>query len=476
MREPDLAISRAASYRRLRPLASGGMGRVDLAVRREATFSRLCAIKRLHQHLREDAEVRAMFLDEARIAGLIRHPNVISVVDLGEDEEGPFLVMEYVDGVAVGAIIERAVESGNAVPLEVALRIAQHAALGLHAAHDLMAPDGTPLSLVHRDVSPHNIIVGFDGVARVTDFGIAKALGRLSRTSTGILKGKLGYMSPEQLRFRMPDRRSDLFSLGVVLFELLAARRLYPGKFGEASALRILEEPPPDLLEFRDDAPPELVGLMFELLAKDPPQRPADARSVAQRLDAILLDVVSGGERTDTGDYLERLFGAARLELEREVSAALKALESTAETTPPPSTVVRRSHAPGLSRGPVLLVAAALLLAGAGWGFLHGENAKTPATIAAAAPAVTGEIPAAPATPVRTAAPSPAPEASVELPVVTAERVPNRAPRASSQSSQRTSRPRGKSNAEARNDAKSSTEKPSAEKPSGEEGPKLWKW
>src|SRR5215217_4254742 len=108
MREPDLAISRAASYRRLRLLASGGMGRVDLAVRREATFSRLCAIKRLHEHLREDTDVRAMFLDEARIAGLIRHPNVISVVDLGDDEEGPFLVMEYVDGVAVGALVERA--------------------------------------------------------------------------------------------------------------------------------------------------------------------------------------------------------------------------------------------------------------------------------------------------------------------------------------------------------------------------------
>ncbi len=467
MREPgpDLAISRAASYRRLRPLASGGMGRVDLAVRREARFSRLCAIKRLHQHLREDAEVRAMFLDEARIAGLIRHPNVISVVDLGEDEEGPFLVMEYVDGVAVGAIIERAVESGQAVPLEVALRIAQHAALGLHAAHDLMAPDGTPLSLVHRDVSPHNIIVGFDGIARVTDFGIAKALGRLSRTSTGILKGKLGYMSPEQLRFRSPDRRSDLFSLGVVLFELLAARRLYPGKLGEASALRILEEPPPDLLEFREDAPPELVGLMFELLAKDPAQRPADARSVAQRLDTILLDIVSTGERTDTSEYLERLFGAARLELEREVSAALKALESTAESTPPPSIVARKARASGLSLRYFVAAAVALILALAGWARLHGEAGKPPATVAAAAPARTAQIPAAPAAPI------PAPEASAESPVAAVERVPNRAPRASSQSSQRAPRPRAKPNAE-----KPNAEKPNGEKPGGEEGPKLWKW
>jgi eukaryotic-like serine/threonine-protein kinase len=456
MREPDLAISRAASYRRLRELASGGMGRVDLAVRREATFSRLCALKRLHEHLREDAEVRAMFLDEARIAGLIRHPNVISVVDLGDDEEGPFLVMEYVDGVAAGAIIERAVESGAAVPLEVALRIAQHAALGLHAAHDLIGPDGTPLSLVHRDVSPHNIIVGFDGVARVTDFGIAKALGRLSRTSTGILKGKLGYMSPEQLKFRTPDRRSDLFSLGVVLFELLAARRLYPGKLGEASALRILEEPAPDLLEFREDAPPELVGLMFQLLAKDPAQRPADARSVAHTLDAILLDIGAAGERTDTGEYLEQLFGAERRELAREVSAALAALEASSEDTPPPLSVAGRGRASALSARHALAAGAVLLIAGAGWAWLRAGRTEAPALSAAAAgpienPAATAAAPPGPEQP------DPAAEPSAAAPERSADRVaPRAAARAARPSSQQPARARGKANRD--------------------EPPRLWNW
>ena len=218
------------------------MATVDLAVRREGTFLRLHAVKRLHSHLLDDADVRAMFLEEARIAGLLRHPNVVSVTDVGEDAAGPFLVMDYVEGVSVAALIEHTRAQAELVPLDVALRIAIDVARGLHAAHELTAPDGRPLSLVHRDVSPQNVLLGFDGVARVTDFGIAKAMGRSARTSTGILKGKLGYMAPEQLRFSGQDRRSDLFAFGVVLYELLTARRLYPGQRGEETARRILED------------------------------------------------------------------------------------------------------------------------------------------------------------------------------------------------------------------------------------------
>ncbi|HMJ16304.1 MAG TPA: serine/threonine-protein kinase, partial [Polyangiaceae bacterium] len=218
MSQPSSTTSRravAALYQHVLRLASGGMATVDLAIRREGTFVRLHAIKRLHPHLLEDADVRAMFIEEARLAGLLRHPNVVSVVDVGEDAAGPFLVMDYVEGVSVATLIEHAIETSQPVPLDVALRIAMDVARGLHAAHELTAPDGRPLSLVHRDVSPQNVLVGFDGVARVSDFGIAKALGRSARTSTGILKGKLGYMAPEQLQFRGQDRRTDLFAFGV---------------------------------------------------------------------------------------------------------------------------------------------------------------------------------------------------------------------------------------------------------------------
>ncbi|MBN8611286.1 MAG: protein kinase [Deltaproteobacteria bacterium] len=330
-----------APYRRLLTIASGGMGRVDLSSRREGTFERLYAVKHLHAHVREDAEMRAMFLDEARIAGLLRHPNVVSVVDVGEDDEGPFLVMDYVEGVPLTSLVKRSLETETQLPIEVALRIAIDVARGLAAAHDLCDSDGAPLHLVHRDVSPHNVLVGFDGIARVTDFGIAKVLGRQSaQTSTGILKGKLGYMSPEQLRFHAPDRRSDLFSLGVVLYELLAGRRLYRGSEGESAALRILEEPPPDLADARDDAPPALVGLLFALLAKDPADRPSDAHAVEHALEEVLADLGVAATTNVVRAHMRASFEAERAQRELEVRTAQSAptplVEPAAASRPSP--------------------------------------------------------------------------------------------------------------------------------------------
>jgi len=368
MGEPAFSVARAASYRHIRPLAHGGMGTVELAVRRDGTFQRLYAIKRLHAHLREEADVRAMFLDEARIAGLIRHASVVSVLDVGEDDQGPFLVMEYVEGVAVGQIIERSIERAQPVPMEVALRIGLQAALGLHAAHELVGSDGAPLGLVHRDISPYNILVGFEGIARVTDFGIAKALGRAAKTSRGILKGKLGYMAPEQLRFRDQDRRTDLFSLGVVLFELLTSTRLYPGSEPEKSAQRILEEPPPDLLDFRDDAPPELVGLIFKLLAKSAEHRPSDARSVARTLETILHELLAERDCIDTSEYLERQFGEDRRRMQGELAQELSRLDSETQTTAaadvekPPARSAFKRRLSLLTGGLVLVSAAGLWL------------------------------------------------------------------------------------------------------------------
>jgi serine/threonine-protein kinase len=288
------------------------MGSVDLVVRREGRFERWYAMKRLHQQYRDDPDFRAMFMDEARLAGLVRHPNVVSVLDVGEDGDGPFLIMDFVEGVSVAELIARAAERGTRLPVQLCVRIALGAARGLHAAHEARGPDGRPLALVHRDVSPHNILLSYDGVVRVSDFGIAKAFGNATRTSTGVLKGNMSYLAPEQLRFEEPDRRSDLFSLGVILYELLSGERLYPNKDGFDGTRRILDEPPPDIGSTRDDVPAALVELLFELLAKDRSQRPADAAQVAERLAAIADELVEDEGAVELHDYLATELGERR--------------------------------------------------------------------------------------------------------------------------------------------------------------------
>jgi serine/threonine protein kinase len=311
-------------------LASGGMGCVDLVIRRDGEFVRLFAQKRLRPHLREDEGVRRMFLEEGRIAGLVRHPNVVSVVDVGEDESGPYLVMELVEGVTLSDLIARLAAQGRCIPLPIALRIAAQIAEGLEAIHEARRPGGERLDVIHRDVSPQNVLVGFDGIARVTDFGIAKALGRATPTTTGILKGKLGYFAPERLRFEELDRRADLFSFGVVLFEMLAGRRLYDGTDDVEVPRRILHEPAPDIADERDDAEPELVELLFQLLAKDPALRPPDARTVAHKLEQLLASAVATWGPADTSGCLGRLFAEERTALQAKLA------EISARSVAPP--------------------------------------------------------------------------------------------------------------------------------------------
>lgn len=263
-------------HHHVRELARGGMGRVDVVATMVNGTLELHALKRLLPTLREDPKARRMFLDEAAVATALDHPNVVRALEVGEDDEGPLLLMELVQGVSLGTLLARS--AGDLMPVEVALEIVRQATAGLAAAHRQ--------GLVHRDVSPANLLLGFDGVVRIADFGIAKGPESSTHTTTNVLKGKLGYLAPEQLRFEPADPRTDLYSLGVCLYEALVGQRMHLGD-SAAIARAIADEPPPDVGEHRRDVPPALAALLFDLLAKERDARPTDAHALKARLDEL---------------------------------------------------------------------------------------------------------------------------------------------------------------------------------------------
>ncbi len=354
------------------------MGSVELAVREEGRFRRLVAVKRLNPQLRDDPVFRDMFFDEARIAGLLNHPNVVGVVDFGESSAGPFLVMDYVDGLHLGRLIRVAAEQGMPLPVQACVRIAKAVADGLRAAHELKDHDGTPLRVVHRDLSPNNILLGFDGTVRVTDFGIAKAVGQSTLTATGVLKGKLGYMAPERLLFETPDHRSDLFALGVVLFEMLSGRRLYRGKQAE-SAKRILEEPPPDIGELRPEVDDRLVALVFRLLAKAPEHRPQSAAEVSQILESLLSELLTDESPIDLATLIQELAPDLQETQRQEIRAAMANPVPTGRTSAPPAATGAGRRHRLIAAGSLVLLAT---LAGGVWWVSAPRSAAEPSDLA----------------------------------------------------------------------------------------------
>jgi serine/threonine-protein kinase len=297
-------------YRVVDEIGVGGMASVHLArLDGAGGFQKWVAIKRIHPHLVEDDQFVHMFLDEARIAARINHANVAQVTELGEGEGNYWIAMEYLHGEPLREVMRSIEEGAPAMPYEVAAKIIADAAEGLHAAHELRGKNGEPMGLVHRDVTPHNIFVTYEGHVKVVDFGIAKVAGRLSSTRAGTLKGKLAYMSPEQVRGNDIDRRTDIFALGVVLWELTTNQRL----FRTDSDLETLEKvqacqvPRPSQL--RRDYPPQLEQIILKALARDPSQRFQTARDLSRELQKFMVarGQLVGPEHVS--DYTHRIFG-----------------------------------------------------------------------------------------------------------------------------------------------------------------------
>ena len=303
-------------YELLYPFAQGGMAVVWVArVRGKHGFEKLVAVKVILDELASDENFCRMFLDEARIAAGVRHPNVAQVEDLGDEDGTLYMVLEWVEGDSLSSVYKAVQQRGESFPIDVLLRIMTDACAGLHAAHELRGPDGAFLNVVHRDVSPQNILVSASGMTKLIDFGVAKARDRLAeQTQMGLFKGKAHYAAPEQVRFRKADRRADLWALGVILYQFLSGRLPFEGK-SDLDALRILAsgQPPPPLPPLPPHVPPAVGQIVAKALQVNADARYTTALDMQRDLEAAM------SRPTTTADVaaFARAYLAPRLEQQR---------------------------------------------------------------------------------------------------------------------------------------------------------------
>ncbi|HTR54395.1 MAG TPA: serine/threonine-protein kinase [Kofleriaceae bacterium] len=319
-------------YEVLRKLATGGMAEIYLArARGTAGFEKLVVLKRILPSVAADPTFVQMFLDEARLAATLQHPNIADVYDVGEADGSYFFTMEFVHGEDARMIRIACAKAGTRVPRGVALAIVHGTASALAYAHDKTGPGG-PLGLVHRDVSSSNVLISFDGAVKLVDFGIARATSRQHKTRTGTIKGKIPYMSPEQCQNHSLDRRSDLFSLGVVLFELTLGRRPFRGDSDFAILDQIINRGAPNPKMFDPDYPPALEAIVMKLLDRDRDKRYQDAHEVIADLEQFVSSTGAWTSPTSLGKYMRDLF-ADKMTAWKEAAASGTSLgDHVAET------------------------------------------------------------------------------------------------------------------------------------------------
>jgi serine/threonine-protein kinase len=311
-------------------IASGGMASVHIGrLLGPAGFARTVAIKCMHPQFAADPEFVSMFLDEARLAARIRHPNVVPTLDVAATGGELFLVMEFVQGESLSQLMRSTAARGERIPLDIVTGIMVGVLRGLHAAHEATSDRGEPLEIVHRDMSPQNILVGTDGVARVLDFGVAKAVGRQHQTTKdGTLKGKVCYMAPEQIH-GIVSRAADVYAASVVLWEALAGRKLFTGENGMhvlTTVQRGCDTPPS---RHAENLPGALDEVVMRGLQLDPASRFATAREMAQALE----EAIAPATASRIGDWVE----AAARDTIHDRTALVASVESNSAVAPPPS-------------------------------------------------------------------------------------------------------------------------------------------
>ena len=331
-------------YQLLRRVAVGGMAEVFLGrAAGPAGFSKLVAIKRIHRHLSEEQEFVEMFLDEARLASRLDHPNICQIIDLGRVEDEYYIAMEFIHGKNLRAIVKKATEYGKVLPLDAVLTISIGVLSALNFAHTRPGPGGTVAPVIHRDISPQNILISYAGNVKLVDFGIAKAQDRVHVTQQGVIKGKAYYMAPEQMYEGKQDARVDLYAFGVVLYEMLTGRKLF-GKYTHSQMFNPkVSKEVPLASKVVPSRPPELDPIVMRCLARDPDERYQSAAELIKAVEELMLSTRQMASNERLSQNMRKLFA---LELEEEEEQLTRASMLPTDQPPPAPQARRPSGAP----------------------------------------------------------------------------------------------------------------------------------
>ncbi|MDB4935773.1 MAG: Protein kinase [Labilithrix sp.] len=397
-------------YELLTPIGRGGMAIVWAArLRGTHGFSKIVALKTMLPALSSDPRFEKMFLGEAAIAARIEHPNVCEILDLGEDRGIVYLVMEWIDGEPLSRLLSLSLAAGRAIPAGIVARIGAQAARGLHAAHAQKTDTGEPCAVIHRDVSPQNILVTCDGLVKIVDFGVARAAERSDHTTaTGFIKGKVAYLAPEQIESREIDVRVDVFALGVVLHELLGGEHPFRGETDLATLLAIASPDPAPALPDTDACPAPLRAIIARALEKDANKRYASMKELAAALEAFAAD--ADAEQDAVAAFVAGVLDERREKRGRELRAAAKAADmrrdrsaAGASTTARATTAAPETARRGTPLGYVAVALAGIAIGALGlraWQLGNGAKDAPAATGAASAMAVTASAAVASVSPI----------------------------------------------------------------------------